>query len=112
MPDIPAQQQQQPAARLLEQQSKKFKIVGAQRTMYQGLWGIELSMRRILGVCYPKEKTQNGIFLKKFNLLINAYSHAKFHQIWIINEGVSGKRRCYTKGGRYPKEKTQNGIFF
>ena len=86
-----------------------IKIVGAQRTMYQGLWGIELSMRRILGVRYPKEKPQNGIF-KKSNLL--TYPHAKFHQIWIINVGVSGKSVCYTKGGRYPKEKPQNGIFF
>ena len=75
--------------------------------MYQGLWGIELSMRRILGVRYPKEKPQNGIF-KKSNLL--TYPHAKFHQIWIINVGVSGKSVCYTKGGRYPKEKPQNGF--
>ena len=48
--------------------------------------------------------------LKKNNLL--TYPHAKFHQIWIINVGVSGKSVCYTKGGRYPKEKPQNGIFF
>ena len=45
----------------IKRQQQKIKIVGAQRTMYQGLWGIELSMRRILGVRYPKEKPQNGI---------------------------------------------------
>ena len=47
-------------------QTANVKIVGAQRTMYQGLWGIELSMRRILGVRYPKEKPQNGISFLKF----------------------------------------------
>ena len=66
------------------------------------------------GVATQKRSPKTDIFLIKifFNLLINTYPHAKFHQIWIINVGVSGKSVCYTKGGRYPKEKPQNGISF
>ena len=62
------------------------------------------------GVATQKRSPKTEFFLKKINLLINAYPHAKFHQIWIINEGVSGKSGCYTKGGRYPKAVLESSV--